>query len=238
LLPRGRRAGRKDATSAESDLVQAKDRRRSRPPLGGTSDAARDLVAAKARARAAAPARPPVEPEVEKAAGGVPASAARLAPKLAKISKHDEVAAEMPGVYAFRPKRTLRRVLTIALLAGLGASAYFIRIAFEVKQTPQIGVAVIVAAAAIAIWAIRAGASVTRLTVHQGQLEVLQQGGRFVFDMSSQYTMVEVHGEPGERGWHVLFPRRGMAPFKVDATMVDPDDFMRVLRFFRPQLRH
>ena len=67
---------------------------------------------------------------------------------------------------------------------------------------------------------------------------MIQQGGRFIFDLASQYTRFEVHGEPGQRGWKVLFPRRGMAPFTVDASMVDPDDFMRVLRFFRPQLVH
>ena len=29
---------------------------------------------------------------------------------------------------------------------------------------------------------------------------------------------------------------KGAERFTVDASMVDPDDFMRVLRFFRPQL--
>jgi hypothetical protein len=74
--------------------------------------------------------------------------------------------------------------------------------------------------------------------VHQGQLEVIQQGARYVFDMGSKYTLVEVAGEPGQRGWYVRFPRRGMESFVIDATIVDPDDFMRVLRFFRPDLRH
>jgi hypothetical protein len=100
------------------------------------------------------------------------------------------------------------------------------------------GLAAIAVLATAMLWAIRAGASVTKLAVHQGQLEVVQQGGRFVFDLASQYTMVQVHGQPGKRGWKVLFPRRGMAAFTVDASMVDPDDFMRVLRFFRPQLVH
>ena len=153
-----------------------------------------------------------------------------------KVSKHDEVATEMPGVYKFAAKRTSRRLLTIALLIGLVASAYFVRAAVEVKDTPSIGLAAIVVLATVMVWAIRGGASVTTLEVHQGQLQVIQQGGRFIFDLSSQYTRFEVHGEPGHRGWKVLFPRRGMAPFTVDASMVDPDDFMRVLRFFRPQL--
>jgi hypothetical protein len=203
-------------------------------------DAARDLVAAKARARAAKPGRrsattappelAPVAPaEVEPLVASVPA-------KPAKVSKHDEVAHEVPSTYHFKPKRTSRRLLTIALLCGLVLSAYFIRAAVELKDTGSIGLAAIVLLATAMVWAIRAGASVTTLTVHHGQLEVVQQGGRYVFDMASQYTKVEVHGRPGKHGWAVIFPRRGMAPFKVDATMVDPDDFMRVLRFFRPQL--
>jgi hypothetical protein len=154
----------------------------------------------------------------------------------AKVGKHDEVAAEMPGVYKFKPKRNGRRLLTIALLIGLVASAYFVRAAVDLRDTPSIGLAAIVLLATAMVWAIRAGASVTKLEIHQGQLEVIQQGGRFVFDMASEYTQVEVHGRPGRHGWKVLFPRRGMAPFAIDATMVDPDDFMRVLRFFRPQL--
>jgi hypothetical protein len=146
------------------------------------------------------------------------------------------VAHEVPSTYHFKPKRTSRRFLTIALLCGLVLSAYFGRAAVELRDTGSIGLAAIVLLATAMVWAIRAGASVTTLTVHHGQLEVVQQGGRYVFDMASQYTRVEVHGRPGKRGWAVIFPRRGMAPFKVDATMVDPDDFMRVLRFFRPQL--
>jgi hypothetical protein len=218
--------------------VEPKDRTGARPPLGGTSDAARELVAAKARARAAAPVRPTADPGTDEAAAEIPAAAARLASKLAKVTRHDEVAAEMPGIYTFKPKRAVRRLLTVSLLAGLVVSAYFVSVAVEVKDSWAIGLAAIVVLATVMIWAIRGGASVTKLTVHQGQLEVVQQGARMVFDMASQYTLVEVHGQPGERGWHVVFPRRGMPPFKVDASIVDPDDFMRVLRFFRPQLRH
>ena len=89
---------------------------------------------------------------------------AKLAPRLAKISKHDEVAAEMPGVYAFKPKRSARRLLTLAMLAGLAASAYFVSIAVETRTSAAIGLAAIVALATVMIWAIRAGASVTKLT--------------------------------------------------------------------------
>ena len=184
-------------------------------------------VAASVAARVAEP-RPKVAVE--------PPSKPEASP--AKVSKHDEVAAEMPGVYTFTPRRTVRRLLTIAMLGGLAASVYWIRLAVEVKDTATIGLSAIIVVATAMVWAIRAGASTTRLSVHYGQLEVVQQGARYVFDMASEYTHVEVRGEPGRRGWKVLFPRRGMAPFTVDASMVDPDDFMRVLRFFRPNLVH
>jgi hypothetical protein len=223
------------------------------PARAHTGDAARDLVAAsKARARASSPAalavptvQPAVQPSVQPAAQPAvqPAAVAvETSPEPAvavvptKESSHDETAAEMPGLYRFTPRRTARRLLTIAMLIGLVVSAYFVRAAIEIKDSPSIGLAAIVVLATATVWAIRAGASVTTLEVHQGQLVVVQQGARFVFDLSSKYTLIEVHGEPGRRGWRVLFPRRGMAPFAIDATMVDADDFMRVLRFFRPQL--
>jgi hypothetical protein len=182
----------------------------------------------------------PVEPTAVEPADVAPepVAAAPVEAKPAKVSKHDEVAAQMASEYRFKPKRTSRRLLTIAMLIGLVASAYFIRIAVELRDSASIGLAAIVLLATAMVWAIRAGASVTTLTVHHGQLEVVQQGGRYIFDMASEYTQVEVHGRPGKHGWKVIFPRRGMPPFQVDATMVDPDDFMRVLRFFRPQLVH
>jgi hypothetical protein len=232
-------------------------RRSPKPPIVAArshlGDAARDLVAAKARARATGPAPEPTAAAAAAADTRVQAAtpepgqttepaeplvdpAAEPVEKPAKVSKHDQVAEEMPGVYTFAPKRTARRVLNVAMLAGLGACVYFVRLAVQSKDTATIGLAAIVVLATAIVWAIRAGASMTRMSVHYGQLEVVQQGGRFIFDIASEYTQMEVHGVPGKPGWKVLFPRRGMPPFTVDASMVDPDDFMRVLRFFKPEL--
>jgi hypothetical protein len=201
-----------------------------------SGNAARDLVAAKALARAAEPAATPPTPDE---AGAVVVEAPpepEVAPASGKASKHEQVATQMPGVYAFEPRKTSRRLLTIALLIGLVFSAYFGKAAVDTQDTASMGLAAIVLMATAMVWAIRAGAAPTKLEVHQGQLEVVRQGDRYVFDLASTYTRIEVRGRPGRRGWKVLFPRRGMAPFAVDATMVDPDDFMRVLRFFRPEL--
>lgn len=192
------------------------------------SHAARELVEDRRRhAAAVATAPPAVSPAPE------PTPAAP-----AKVSKHDQVATQMPGVYRFTPRRNARRLLNLALLAGLAVTAYLGWEAYRLRDTESVGLAAVAAVAAGAVWAIRSGAAVTRLTVRQGQLEVLQQGERLVFDLASPYTLVEVHGRPGRRGWKVVLPRRHLEPFQVDASIVDPDDFMRVLRFFRPDLVH
>ena len=46
---------------------------------------------------------------------------------------------------------------------------------------------------------------------------------------------MQVIGEPGRRGWKVLFLRRGMSPFVIDSSMVDPHEFTSVLRYYRPE---
>jgi hypothetical protein len=140
----------------------------------------------------------------------------------------------MPAIYKFVPVKSVRRFLSLMLLTGLATSGYLGYGAYQSRETVHIGIAVIVTFATLVIWAIRAGATVTRLTVRRGQLEIARQGGRMVFDLASTYTAIEVVGQPGRKNWKVLFHRRGMSPVLVDSTMVDAHDFMRVLRFFRP----
>lgn len=49
---------------------------------------------------------------------------------------------------------------------------------------------------------------------------------------------VDVIGLPGDRHWRVLFHRSGMAPYVVDASMVDPEEFMRVLHAQRSEVTY
>ena len=73
--------------------------------------------------------------------------------------------------------------------------------------------------------------SVTRGLVH------IQQGeSSHRFDLRRPETSVEMVGQPGDSGWAVHFLRRGMEPFVVDASMVDPVEFTRQLREHRPGL--
>ena len=56
------------------------------------------------------------------------------------------------------------------------------------------------------------------------------------FDLRSSSTEVEMTGQPGDPGWQVRFLRRHLDPFTVDASMVDPHEFVAQLREWRPQL--
>ena len=140
----------------------------------------------------------------------------------------------MPPVYEFAPIKGARRILTLALLVSLAGTAYLGYNAYYVREAIWMQLAGVSALVTLIIWAARAGGSVTKLTLRAGQLEIVRQGSRLVFDLQSQYTPIEVHGRG--RGWKVEFIRRGIAPAVVDASMVDPKDFMRVLTFYRPDL--
>jgi len=123
----------------------------------------------------------------------------------------------------------------LLLLVVLAATVYIGYIAYEERTTQSIGVAASLATLTLVLWGIRAGSAISKLSVKGGQLEIKKGGGRFVFDLASQYTPIEVVGKPGSRTWKVLFMRRNMAPFVVDASMVDPMKFMAVLRQYRPE---
>jgi len=198
-----------------------------------TADAARGLIAA---SRAAAP----VEARPSRFSRQVPAATVAPAPLVAEAPVAVETPIpppmEMPSVYEFAALKTSRRFLTLVLLGGLVTSVYVDYVAYATRDTVAMGVAAMITFGTLVIWGVRAGASVTRLTVRSGQLEIVRQGGRIVFDLTSHYTPIEIVGKPGSKKWKVHFLRRGMAPVTVDSTMVDGKDFMRILGYFRPEL--
>ena len=60
------------------------------------------------------------------------------------------------------------------------------------------------------------------LAVQQGQLEIARRAAGSSSTWRASTRRSRCTAEPGQRGWKVLFLRRGMAPFTVDASMVDP----------------
>lgn len=134
-----------------------------------------------------------------------------------------------------RPRTKAREIVGLLLLAsvcGLGLSAY---VAYSDSNVLAGGISAVLLVLTLALWAIRASSPVTHLAVRSGQLEVTRAGGRSVFDLSGGFTPIEVVGRPGDRDWRVLVLRRGMDPFVVDASMVDPREFMDALGRYLPE---
>ena len=227
---------RRLVTRAKRPVTDDTEERKRRPLVArhastgtGTAGAARGLLAA-ARAVTPAPAAP---------APARPATVAKV--PMLPVEKPVDVAPpapamQMPAVYEFAPLKSSRRFLSLMLITGLVLSGYLGYAAYQSRATITIGLAGIITLATMVIWAIRAGATVTRLTVRSGQLEITRQGGRVVFDLASTYTDIGVSGKPGSKKWKVQFVRRGMPPVIVDATMVDGREFMKILSFYRPEL--
>jgi hypothetical protein len=143
-------------------------------------------------------------------------------------------AGDPPIRLTFRPRTRARTAVGVGTLLAAAAGVIGCYVAAREKDMPSIGIAVTLWILTGIIWAVHSGTSVTRLSVRGGQLQVVRQGLRTTIDLTSTYTPVEVHGRPGKHGWKVVFRRRDMSPFVIDQTMVDPAEFMRVLRYYRP----
>ena len=74
------------------------------------------------------------------------------------------------------------------------------------------------------------------VSVNRGMVYIDSSSNSYRFDLRQPTTEVEMTGQPGEPGWQVRFLRRHLDPFTVDATMVDPVEFVRQLREWRPEL--
>jgi hypothetical protein len=227
LLARGKRP--------QSDVPEKRPRRplvarTVTPPNTGTGGAARGLLAA---ARAEPVPVLPVEPSVQKT---VQKTVETPVETLVATPAPSAPAMEMPAVYTFAPRKSARRFLSLMLIAALIAAGSLGYSAYQSRDTNEIGIAAIATVVAMVIWAIRAGATVTRLTVRRGQLEITRQGGRAVFDLASTYTSIQVVGKPGSKKWKVHLVHSGTPTVVIDSTMVDGRDFMRVIRFFRPEV--
>lgn len=141
----------------------------------------------------------------------------------------------LPYVVEFTPRRGPQLLVTGVLLACLASTGVVGWIAYQDRTQAVVATAAALATLTAFVWAVRAGTSPTRMTVTGGRLEIRRSGGRHVFDLTSPALSIEERGRPGQRGWKVIFVRRGLGPYVVDTSMVDPHDFSRVLDFYRPR---
>lgn len=177
--------------------------------------------------QAARPAPPPAAPAPDPAPDPDP-TPARVSTPPAPPSTALPTELHSPGGV-----RAATGVLLLLALVATGIAGY---VAYQDPTETALGVAGVLALLTAVIWAVRASASPTRMSLQQGRLEIHSAAGRHLFDLGNPHTSIEVRGRPGSRGWKVLFHRRAMAPFVVDSSMVDADAFTDVLLHFRPDL--
>lgn len=145
-----------------------------------------------------------------------------------------------PAVAAEESSRVLSSPGTAAPILGVLAALALVGmlvagfLAFRLDSGVAMVAALALGAAAIVLFGARSAARPAQLVLQGGRLDVFASQGHYVFDLASPYTSIDVVGQPGERSWKVLFKRRNMSPFVVDSSMVDAEEFMAVLRHYRP----
>ncbi len=98
------------------------------------------------------------------------------------------------------------------------------------------GFAMIVATLALAYAAARTRVPSVEVSVSRGVVYVAKGETSYRFDLRQEHTSVDMVGRPGDAYWQVRFHRKGMDDLVVDADMVDPHEFVRLLREHRPNL--
>ena len=139
-----------------------------------------------------------------------------------------------PVVEELAPRAPVRRVAGVLTLLSLAATAAAAYRAWPHPTTSTLGMTGALALLTVVLAMLRAGAPVTRVTVRAGRLDIVRGESRYRFDLTDDQARIDVVGNPGERRWRVLFHRRSLAPYVVDAAMVDPIEFTRILRRHRP----
>lgn len=137
----------------------------------------------------------------------------------------------------FRPRKHARRLYTVLFLLALAATVVLGATAWRLRTTTGYELTAVAAGLTAILYAVRAGSATATMTVTGGSLEIRRGGSRTTLDLASPHLRLEVVGRPGGRHWKVLFLRPSLPAYVVDASMVDPGEFMRVLRYYRQDLR-
>ncbi len=136
----------------------------------------------------------------------------------------------------FAPRKGTRTIAGVLLSAALIAAAISGYLAWQERTTATLGILVTLFILVLVIWATRASSEPAHLKINSGHLTVQQTSGIRHFDLASKYTPLTVKGRPGLPGWKVIIEQRDQDKFVIDSSMVEPKEFMRVLRYYRPDL--
>ena len=124
----------------------------------------------------------------------------------------------------------------VAGLGMLGAAGFAVLLGLDGRLLTPAGVVATVLAVGLALLVLRSRGRSARVWMEGATVNVQRGPDQYRFDLSNANTRLEMVGEPGHRGWKLLFLRRGMSPFEIDAGMVDPAAFTEAVRRWRPEL--
>lgn len=129
------------------------------------------------------------------------------------------------------------RILSLVLGATAVVAAMVTLLAFvNGNLSTPFGFAMVAITVGLAYAAARTRVQPVRVSVTRGVVYAEKGETTYRFDLRNERTLVEMTGNPGDAYWQVAFHRKGMDPFVVDTDMVDPHDFVRRLREYRPDL--
>lgn len=133
---------------------------------------------------------------------------------------------------------TIRRVAGFLLFVAALLTAIEAAVAYADPGAVTLGFAGLLLLATGFAWRTWSRHAIATVLVSGSRLEITRDDGRHVFDLADLRSPVDVIGLPGDRAWRVLFYRRGMTPYALNATMVDPAEFMRVLHARRCEVHY
>lgn len=195
----------------------------------------------------AAPLEDPAPPALGAAAGTTPSEvgdpeveadsprASAPAPTTVRVPAADGRVAAPPGLVLFSPRRGARRALTVLAILAVAGLAVAGPVAWQARTGTTYAVAGGLTALVVALWSARGRATGTQVSIEDGVLRVVQGASQHRFPLTGTYPPIDVVGDPGHRGWKVLIQRKGMAPYAVTRSMVDPAEFTDAIRRFRPR---
>lgn len=170
---------------------------------------------------------PPPEGDGSTDARG-PAGAAQAAPVTAPGEEAVDLSVDTGG----------RRLVGFLLVAVAVLTLIQVAVAYADPGAVTLLLAVVLTALTVTAWRAWTRHSPTSVVLVGSRLEIVREGGRHVFDVADARLPIDVVGLPGDRAWRVRFSRRGMAPYVLDATMVDPVEFLRLLHLHRSEVHY
>lgn len=137
-------------------------------------------------------------------------------------------------VISFAPMRGARRALSVASAAAHLATVVAALVAWQARSDASYAVVAGAVMLTLGLRLLRGRAAGTQVSIHGGELRIVQGPSQHRFPLTASYPPIEVLGTPGQHGWKVLIQRKGMPDYTITSSMVDPVAFTAALRRFRP----